>query len=119
METTNNPCIYSDITVNLVSFLRVKLAESIRSKTISIDVDCPPTITYPVRRDGGDHGLPADQPWQHSYYYLYHPHQLPTWAMDKNPGYHQTLHISTAIIIQNNSIKERNLCSKKKICYTW
>ena len=42
--------------LHLVSLSWVKLAESVRSKTLSIDAYCASSVANPIRADGGDDG---------------------------------------------------------------
>ena len=49
--------------LHLVSLGWVKLAESVRSKTLSMDVDGASSVPYPIGADGGDDGGGEDDAW--------------------------------------------------------
>ena len=49
--------------LHLVSLSWVKLAESVRSKTLSIDAYCASSVANPIRADGGDDGGGEGEAW--------------------------------------------------------
>ena len=49
--------------LHLVSLGWVKLAESVRSKTLSMDVDGASSVPNPIGADGGDDGGGEDDAW--------------------------------------------------------